>query len=745
MEVTQRQRLPLLILAAVLLFNAIVLWPDLDLTRLTNNDDVSHFTLTQGMVEAVEHGRNPLDFWSPEGVFGYPEIRTYQPLAHAVVAALYFALGKTVSLMTVYSWVHYLAIVLLPASFFAMALLIGFAPLTAAAVAVLSPLIANNALFGLDYHSFVWRGFGLFPQVVAANLLLLSIGFGYRAVREGRRVVLTGVLLGLTALAHLIYGYMGALTLSLVALMPAEIPRMRRIVRTVWIGLVAAVLSLFQLLPLWLDRAIINHSNTEPLYKWDSWGAGQVLAWLFTGNLLDYDRIPVLSLLALAGAGAIAWERRRAGRISPVHAFAVSGAVLWILLFFGRPFWGPLLYLAGVSPDMHLHRVIGGVHIFLILIAAVGLAALCRAARERWGVWAAAAALLIVSPAVLERIQFFEVNASSGQQSLAEYAKHEPDLSAVLQSIQQRGGRTYAGLWTNWGKMFNVSSIHIYSILAANRIPAVSYLIHTMALPADLLGGFNELRPVHYRLFDVRSVLTPAALSSSVPKFLAPRLKAGAFALFDAPGDGPFDVVDAPVVVPTDKTTFFRVNEPWLRSQWPEKKAHLWLDFFGDAPAGLPRLPADGSLPALSFPAAEPGRVLSVSRAGEAYQAEVEAARPSFALFKMTWHQDWKALVDGKPVKTAMLSPGFIGVPLTPGRHRVWCAYEPGNWKLPVGLAGLCCVLLLATLERFRALPGIQKELPRAQAGPELRAEPASAAAGKTERTRARKRRASVK
>ena len=64
----------------------------------------------------------------------------------------------------------------------------------------------------------------------------------------------------------------------------------------------------------------------------------------------------------------------------------------------------------------------------------------------------------------------------------------------------------------------------------------------------------------------------------------------------------------------------------------------------------------------LQLPA--PGEVRREQREGEVYRAELDAARPCFALFKMTWHANWKAYVDGRRAATVMLSPGFVGVPL---------------------------------------------------------------------------------
>ena len=99
---------------------------------------------------------------------------------------------------------------------------------------MLAPLISTDAWYGLDYSSYVSSGRGLFPQSVATVLLLLAMGCGIRALRRGRHGVLAGMLLGLTCVCHFIYGWIGAVTLCLLALLPdAAVTRWLRIRRTV--------------------------------------------------------------------------------------------------------------------------------------------------------------------------------------------------------------------------------------------------------------------------------------------------------------------------------------------------------------------------------------------------------------------------------------------------------------------------------------------------------------------------------
>jgi hypothetical protein len=488
---------------------------------------------------------------------------------------------------------------------------------------------------------------------------------------------------------------------------------------------VALLLSAFQLAPMLIDGANINHSRWEAVWKWDSFGAGQVLQWLFTGELLDHGRLPVLTLLALAGAGLFAWNWRRglpgnnqsnrrqplpsgrgsecASEPSPnfaAHAFALWGAALWTLLFFGRPFWGPLLTMLGASDDMQLHRVIGGAQIFLVLLAAIALGALWRELARRWHYSAAVlATVVLLYPMVQERARYLGNNDDWGQKNLAAYAGERPSLDATLTAVKDRGGRAYSGLAAAWGGTFKVGDVPFYALFSESHVPAVAFLYHSMALTADIMVRFNEWAPSHYRLFNIHTIVAPAGAVPVMPPFLTPLGQNGRFRLFAAPDSSYFDLVDVVGSVKTTRNNFYDINDRWLQSDWVGKRVHLRLDWPGDASPRIARFAPEDAFPAMPvLPSA--GEVRSEQRNGEVYQSELEAVRPCFALFKMTWHANWKAYVDGKPQKTWMLSPGFVGVPLAAGRHSMVMRYESESWKAALGFAGLTGVLLLLALER---------------------------------------------
>ena len=110
--------------------------------------------------------------------------------------------------------------------------------------------------------------------------------------------------------------------------------------------------------------------------------------------------------------------------------------------------------------------------------------------------------------------------------------------------------------------------------------------------------------------------------------------------------------------MPVNRDDFFDVNDRWLKTVGPSSRQHLRLDLPG-ATAGALTPPAPN--------APSPGDILNARQSGEIYQAEFLAARPAWALFKMTWHPDWKASLDGQPRETSMLSPGFVGIPVPAG------------------------------------------------------------------------------
>lgn len=650
------------LVALVVIVNAIALAPELEIGRVNLNDTVFHFTILDRLVSGPA-----LEFWMPEWSFGYPVLRGYQPLGHWLAAGAHFATFQQFPLDVLFAFLRWALLAIFPLTAYLACRWLPMPPMTAAAVALLAPLVASPNLYGLEYGSYIWRGNGLYTQLVAMHFFVLAIGAGCRAIRHGRAVWAAGLLLALTFLSHFIYGYMAALTLLLVAALPGDdAPARRRFTRLLWIAAMSIALTAFQLLPIITDGPFINRSRWEPLWKWDSFGAKQVLGLTATGDLLDARRLPVLSLLALAGAIA-AWRRRR----DFPAMFALAGAGLWIFLFCGRASWGPLYKILGLSDAAQLHRFIGGAQWFLLILAGYGLTWLWT----RWPRFVAIAlTIVILWPAVAERRNFLREGENWGRENLAAYTTHRDALQQTIAAARAVGGRAYPGLAASWGAQLRIGYVPLYAFLSEAHVPAVAFLYHAMALPADVMVRFDENRPDHYRLFDVRSVI--AETGRQLPAFLRESATHGPFRVLQAPPSGTFTLVQVPQSVYVDRRTFYDVNDAWLQSQWPAADAHLALDYENALPQLVrPRL---GDLATLRQPPPPVacGTIVQQSGAGESYRAEVDARGDCVALFKMTYHPNWRATIDRIARPTVMLSPGFIGVPVPAGRHTIELRYE---------------------------------------------------------------------
>lgn len=673
-------------MALAVIAGAIALAPELEIARVDLNDSIFHFTIADAIVQRAAAGKPVLDFWMPEWSFGYPVVRDYQPLAHWLVAVAHFATFRQISVAEIFTILRWLLLALFPLSAFAGCRMMSLRPMTAAAVALLSPLLSAPNLYGLDYGSYIWRGNGLFTQLVATHLFVLAIGAGCQAIREGRRVTLAGLILALTFLAHFIYGYMAAATLVLVAVLPGtDAPPRRRFLRLGWLALLSIAVTAFQIVPMLGDGPFINRSRWEPTWKWESFGVQEVLSLTASGDLLDGGRLPVLSLLALAGAIAIVRRQREAAEEQFGWLFAICGALLWIFLFCGRPAWGPLFKVLGLSEAAQLHRFIGGAQWFLLILAGIGLTRLWTIPfQRRWrfpALAATALTIVILFFPALERQQFLNEGYGWGRANLAAAENERDVLAQVTDAVKRLGGRSYPGLAGKWGAQLRVGYVPLYAFFSTAHIPAVAFLYHAMALPADVMVKFDETRAEQYRLFDIRSVVADSG--RALPAFLRPIASYGRFRVYQPPSSGgEFDLVRAPYTFHVDSRTFFDVNDAWLSSGWPAARAHLLLDYESAVPlVQRPRLATITSL-AAPAPVVSCGSVVSTADDGDVHRAQLDVSRGDcFALFKMTYHPNWRATVDGARATTMMLSPGFVGVPLAPGRHSIELRYDAGILK----------------------------------------------------------------
>lgn len=79
---------------------------------------------------------------------------------------------------------------------------------------------------------------------------------------------------------------------------------------------------------------------------------GTTFNWLADGDLLDYGRLPVLTVLLALEVSSTLLARTR---------LALALLVLWLAVCLGRPTWGRLADLLPIEEEPLSHRFIGGV------------------------------------------------------------------------------------------------------------------------------------------------------------------------------------------------------------------------------------------------------------------------------------------------------------------------------------------------------------------------------------------------
>ena len=711
---------PLLFVAGACAFGLVTLSGELAAVQPVNDESV-HFEMVRWAVQQMHEGHVlPLDGWFPNLSLGDAQFSHYQSLPHVITAYISLVFGAESS----ERWMGYLLFALFPLSVYAGSRLLGWSPWVAGGAALVSPLLVSVTGYGYELFSYTWLGNGLWSQEWGMFLLPLAWGLSWRAIEgTGRgRYALAALAVGLTIAMHFLTGYFALLSIG-VFVIAVRRGFWRRAARGVVVFGGAALIASWVVVPLLTGAAFFNLSQFNQGTFWlNSWGAPQVFGWLVTGQIFDYGRFPVVSLLVLLGTIVCLCRFRRDAR-----ARALLGVMtLSLVLFSGRPTFGFVLNLLPGSSDLLLHRYIMGVQLSGEVLAGVGLAwagdraiRLARSWRPRIRVAPLAAglmgaAVLLTLPAWSDRAAY----AASDSRSIAfQLGSDQTDgaaLDALIATIKAQGdGRTYAGLPSNWGHQYAIGSVPVYEYLADRDVDEVGFLLRTPSLVADNEAYFNEDDLADYRLYNVRYILMPSGMRP--PVTATPVASSGRHRLWQVATSGYLQVVDTAGVVEADRADMATRMQPFLHSTAFDQGQLATVAFDGAA-AAAPTL-AIGSTPAT--PAGTSTDVLIESQDGY-FAGEVSAERTAAVVLKATYDPGWRVTVDGREARPYMVVPGFVAVTVGPGNHVVvfqYVAYSQYPLLLTVGVLTVLTLVLGPWLwRRWGSRPFQRRVLTLAQA-----------------------------
>lgn len=689
----------ILIVAVPIVFNAVALAPELTAVPSVN-DDAAHWAFVQRADDAISRGENPVDFWFPGLELGFPQFAYYQHLPHLAVVAIHRALPGS-DLLATFNAVRYLLLVTFPLTVFVSLRVLGLGTSAAAIAAAAASLLSSGSRLGFDYDSYIWRGYGVFTQIFAMHLSLLVLALTHRVLATGRGYAATIAAFAALVLTHILYAYMLALTagiLVLAGLRPQVITV--RTVRLAAVGTATAVITAYMSLPAVQTAYYLNDSPFLERYKYDSFGAGPILGWLVTGQLLDAGRPPVLTVLLAIGIAVAVLTRRR------LPLLAVAIFVFWLVLYFGRPTLGGLVDLFPLHESLFFHRFIGGVHIAAIILIGVGGGWLW----ERLGptghpgrlVLAAVAAGLLFVPLLLERKAYYDDNAAWLDRTVTAIAA-DADAQAVLATLGTLPpGRTYAGMPRQWGDQLDFGlpfrSVKLRDLLPYTGLASFGPAYQGPSLNSDLAWYFDERSAAHYAVFGIDTVIAPATIA--LPSFLVPLRATPLYVLYAAPGRiARYAGVTERVAVATQRELFERMRA-WLIGPGPAAGTVVRFDY---------HRPAEPAAAPVTTPGCPSGTVDVVSTEPSRITLDISCPTVAGFVFAVTYHPNWHVTVDGTELATFMAAPSEVGVTIPAGAHRVIAEYRSTPVKGPLLAVG--GVVLLAVIWGDRRLTALDRGL----------------------------------
>jgi len=704
-----------LLLLAAIAFNLYYLYPEVSIHVPDLNDGVLHRLGVERVVTALFLGQDPTDPWLGSVTLGYPLFHYYQHLSYLPPAVLHLLSLGRLPLPDIFNWTRYLLLSFFPLSIYWSMRRFGFDDLPAALSGLVASLLATNGLYGFDFNSYIWGGFGLYTQLWGMFLLPPALGQSYLTLKEGRGYVWSTLLLATTLLSHLLLGYITLVSVGLFVLIaPDWTVRWQRFRRLILLLALVALVTAYFWLPFLLDNSYLNRSIWENRGKYDSYGYAWVLGALFRGEIFDFGRWPILTILAGIGLALCLWRWREERYRVPVALF-----VVWLLLYFGRPTWGVLLGLLPMSRDLHLHRLVAGVHLGGIYLMGLALALPWQWVLPRRDIRYLLApvvvTVLLMIPVYRERANYLAQNRRWMLESQSTIAAEQQEFDALLDTLAQLPpGRVYAGLAATWGKEYKIGAVPVYALINSAGFDMLGYLYHALSLNADIQVLFDESRPEQYNLFNVRYVVAPR--ERTFPDFVHPIRDFGRHRLYQVETTGYFDLVGSDLAFNGSKFDFYSAASYWLGSNLPGMKQHPTLFLDEVANINRPTLPLSEAGDVMSHTSfqTEPnrGRIVSERIESNAYLAQIEVERESMLVLKATYHPNWQVTVDGVVADTVMVMPSFIGVKVSPGAHDVRLTYQPRSLRHILLIIGLLALPLIAIAEwRRENLEKLAKQL----------------------------------
>ncbi|MFA6532947.1 MAG: hypothetical protein WCT22_03035, partial [Patescibacteria group bacterium] len=294
-----KKYIPHILLAVLIIFNFYLYRGEFKVLS-DPNDNTFHYALIddakQIWKEVFKGKLSPiylLDSWNERWAEGFSLSQYYSHLPEATISLLSFVVP--ISTFKLFVIIRTLLLILLPLSFFLGAIILGYTPTFGIIFAFFSQAIFTDGLYGLDSPSFLWRGWGLFTQLLAVAILPLAFAYGisyFRTKKNLGKAILFNFLL---AQAH--FGMFYLLLFAYPVYWIFSLDKWQEIGKRILIFLFLTLISLaYFIFPFFTTSQYRNFSLWDPIWKFNSWGLNQIIIWLLNGDLFDFNRFPFLTI-----------------------------------------------------------------------------------------------------------------------------------------------------------------------------------------------------------------------------------------------------------------------------------------------------------------------------------------------------------------------------------------------------------------------------------------------------------------
>jgi hypothetical protein len=662
---------------------------------------------------------------------------------HLIIAPITSLLNLQYSLYQYYNLTKYLLLCFFPLSVFIALRIVGVSPILSALGAFFAGNFSTDGLYGIDPPSFLWRGYGLTSQLYAMIFLPIGLAFTFKAITAANKslklLIVSALLLALTTAGHLGIGIIGLLSTIPFLFADLNIKNLWiRIKRLFVIGVIVIAMLSYWIIPILLYDRYHIISFWDPIWKFNSYGWYEVIRQFFQGEIFDWQRLPIITILSVLGFFVLLANAR-------LFPFALAFA-MWFLLYFGRTTWGGLLDLIPGMKDFHQHRFIVGVQMAAIFLIPAGIDYMFNLIKnivsyiskkfryaKKWEIYQNTTfyvlAIIFISAlgyfTVKQTITYASLNNKWIDEANNAYVYDEKNWQNLLTYLSSLPtGRLYAGRPGNWGKSFRLGSSEIYMLLGINGFDVSQFLPETWSMLSENEQNFDERVSEDYDLLNIRYIVSSKNEGfTDKASFLQ---KFGPFEVYSVPTSGWFNVVSSPMFVASDKTNFINLVHLWQRSYPRRWKMHpvISVEKKADVPKDMQKVIEmvdevsykEGSTQTKNifadFPFVFPDATVSAKIKNEkvkrqTYSATVDVpqnCKNCSIMFKMSYHPNWQAKIDGKPASKYAVFPYYLAVSAPAGEHTVEFTYQPNSLKVILLFGEILILVILLLRKKFKFL-----------------------------------------